>query len=235
MTSGQFVMFLAAAFWVLLHVGLAGSPLRWRLVGAIGENGFRGLFSLLSAVGLFFLIWAYGQARSPDHFYGLWVADRWTYFIPIVIMPFAFLLLVAALTPRNVTLAGADMVARGEVEPRGIFRITRHPMLWAFALWAAAHIPPNGDLGSLQLFLAVLIVSVAGMFSIDRKRARQQPATWPAYAAATSVLPFGAILAGRNRLALSELGWGRIALAALAFLLVWMWHGALIGVSALPG
>ena len=45
------------------------------------------------------------------------------------------------------------------------------------------------------------------MPSIDAKVAARDPAAWDRYAARTSILPFGAIAAGRNRLALGEIGW----------------------------
>ena len=37
----------------------------------------------------------------------------------------------------NPALPGAP-AALGE--PRGVFAVTRHPMMWAFALWSAAHL-----------------------------------------------------------------------------------------------
>ena len=54
-------MILAALYWIALHLGVAG-PLRPALAGRLGETGFRGLFSLLSAVGLAWLIFAFRAA-----------------------------------------------------------------------------------------------------------------------------------------------------------------------------
>ncbi|MGH8453917.1 MAG: NnrU family protein [Nevskiales bacterium] len=51
----------ACATWFLLHLLVAGV---WRpaLGARLGENGFRGLFSALSAVFLGLMIWTYTQA-----------------------------------------------------------------------------------------------------------------------------------------------------------------------------
>jgi uncharacterized membrane protein len=58
----------------------------------------------------------------------------------------------------------------------------------------------NGDAASLLFFGAFLLTALAGMPSIDAKVAARDPEGWRHFAAATSILPFGAIASGRNRL-----------------------------------
>jgi uncharacterized membrane protein len=127
-------------------------------------------------------------------------------------------------------MGGAGLLAQG---PRGIQRVTRHPMLNAFALWALVHVLGNGDSASLVFFGAFLVTAVAGMPSIDAKMARRHGAAWAGFAAASSILPFGAILAGRNRLVVREIGW----IAPLAGLVAWAAllhaHRHVFGVPAL--
>jgi len=223
----------AALFWLLIHLGLAGSSLRGRMVARIGDNGFRGLFSLLSAIGLAALIMGFGAARAGNDVL-LWSAPDWCRWIPIIGMPAALLLFVGSVSVPNPGLVGADRLLAAPEPARGMLRITRHPMLIAFALWAALHIPASGDLAGLLLFLAILVVAIAGTFSIDRKRAASMPRDWPRYAAATSILPFAAIVQGRNRLVWAEIGWWRIAVALLAWMILLYLHGTIVGVSALP-
>jgi uncharacterized membrane protein len=225
----------AVAVWVCIHLGLAGSPLRGALVARIGDNGFRSLFSILSAIGLAGLIYGYGDARSGSGNIALWPPQPWAHWLAIVGMLPALVLLVGSLTVPNPGLVGADKLLAREDPARGILRVTRHPMLWSFALWAALHIIPNGDLASLLLFGAVLIVALAGMASIDRKRARSMPQDFPRFAAVTSVVPLAAIAAGRNRLIVAELGWHWLALAVVGWL-AFMWlHPWAIGVPVLAG
>jgi uncharacterized membrane protein len=223
-------MALAALFWLALHLVIAG-PLRLSLAERLGEKGFRGLFSLLSAAGLAWLILAY---RSAD-LVPLWGALPGAGVIAIVLVLIAFVLLVFSIAPSNPTLAGADQMLRGELAATGIFRITRHPGLWAFALWAAAHLYANGDLASLLLFGAILVTALNGMASIDRKRQRAMGARWEAFAAKTSRLPFAAIIAGRNELRLAELSPWRAALALVLFLAALFLHGLVLGVSPVAG
>src|SRR5918912_150848 len=69
----------------------------------------------------------------------------------------AFVLLVFGASADNPTSPAADRMKPGELPVRGITRITRHPMLWAFALWALAHLIVNGHLAGVLLFGAILV------------------------------------------------------------------------------
>jgi uncharacterized membrane protein len=142
----------------------------------------------------------------------------------------AFVLFVASVTAPNPTAVGGER-ALGR-EPRGIGRITRHPMLWSFALWAAVHALGNGDTASLLFFGAFGATALAGMPSIDAKVAARDPAAWDRYAARTSILPFGAIAAGRNQLALGEIGWLAPALGFALWLGLLVLHPTIFGVPA---
>ena len=93
---------------------------------------------------------------------------------------------------------------------KGMVRITRHPFLWGVALWALGHLIVNGDRASLVLFGSLLALAVFGTASIDAKRRRKLGATWDAFAAQTSNLPFAAILSGRQSLKLGEIGLWRL-------------------------
>jgi uncharacterized membrane protein len=209
--------------------------LRATLLARLGENRYAGMFSVLSVIGLAGLIYGYGAARSGGGNVALWSAGAWAHWLAAIGMLPAVILLVGSLTVPNPGLVGAEKLLQRDEPARGILRVTRHPMLWAFALWAALHILPNGDLASLLLFGGILVVALNGMRSIERKRARSNPQDWPRFAAVTSALPFAAIAQGRNRLVLGEIGWHWLGLAVVAWLaLIWL-HRLAIGVPALPG
>jgi uncharacterized membrane protein len=142
----------------------------------------------------------------------------------------AFVLFVASVMGRNPTAVGGGPL---DAEPCGIQRITRHPMLWSFAIWAAVHVLANGDSASLVFFGAFLVTALAGMLSIDAKLARRDPAGWAKLAAATSILPFGAVASGRNRLELAEIGWIPFAVGGTIWLGLLLLHPHVFGVAAL--
>ena len=219
------LLILAALLFVGLHVGIAGSSLRGVLVARLGENRFLGAFSLATLVALVLLVLAWRGAETTP----LWFAPAALRWILAALMLPAFVLFMAS-HKRNPTAVGGKGL--GE-EPRGIQRVTRHPMLWSFAVWAAIHMLGNGDTAALVFFGAFLVTALAGMPSIDGKLARRHPEAWPGFAAKTSILPFGAILAGRNRLALAEIGWMPPAVGLVLWAAVLHFHRTFFGVPVL--
>jgi uncharacterized membrane protein len=218
---------IAALVWIGVHVGLAGTGLRGVLVARLGEGGFRIAFSLASFASIFLLIEAWKAAETTP----LWFAPGWLRWVLALLMLPAFILFVASVAEPNPTAVGGE--TRLGAEARGIQRITRHPMLWSFALWAAIHMVGNGDSASLLFFGAFLVTALAGMPSIDAKLAQRAPAEWPRLAASTSIIPFGAILAGRNRLAPGEIGWVPPVIGTLAWAALLHFHPRIFGVSPL--
>lgn len=226
-------LLLAAAAFVLLHVGVAGSPLRAVLVRRLGK-GYLGLFSLLSALALAAMIGAYHAAAAPGVNFDLWVTPRWALWLPFVGMPLALFLLVASMTTKSPTAVGAEALLAAPEPARGVLRLTRHPMLSAFSLWALLHLAANGDAASVVVFAAVLVVSVNGMYSIDRKRAAAEAEGWARFAGVTSRLPFAAIASGRNHLALAEIGAARPIAGLALWGLLLASHAWIYGASPLP-
>ena len=215
---------LAAAAWVLLHLGVAG-PLRPALVRRLGLPAYRGLFSILSALCLAGLVWAYREAPYQE----LWPTRPALSLVPLLVMPVAVLLLVGSLRPSNPTMAGPDMVLKGELPVTGFTKITRHPMLWAFALWAASHMAANGDVATWLLAGAILVTALNGMVSIDRKRAAQFSDTWQRFKDKTSIIPLAAVLQGRARLKASDIGLINIVLSAVLYAIILWLHEKILG------
>ena len=104
-------------------------------------------------------------------------------------------------------------------------------MLWSFALWAFVHMLGNGDTAALVFFGAFLVTALAGMPSIDAKLAQRAPGAWARLAATTSILPFGAIAAGRNRLVPGEIGWMPPVVGLVAWAALLHFHRAIFGVA----
>lgn len=73
----------------------------------------------------------------------------------------------------------------------GILGVTRHPVLWALALWAVAHVVPNGDVAHVVLFGTLLALCLAGMTLMDRRAAKRLGRDrWAELAAQRPLLPF---------------------------------------------
>ena len=74
----------------------------------------------------------------------------------------------------------------------------------------------------------------ASTVSIDAKRQRALGSDWKAFAAATSNVPFLAIVAGTQRVKLGEIGWWRPLIGVTLYAVLMVVHPYLFGVSALP-
>lgn len=185
---------LAATIFVLSHVGISSTPLRSWLLGHLGERLYLGLYSLLSALLLVWVVMAWQAAPVVV----LWEPLTFWRHLPYGVMAICCVLLVGGQTAPNPSLAGRPVA--GGWHPQGVLTVTRHPMLWAIGLWALVHIPANGDLASLVLFASMAGLAFAGILSIERRKAREAPALWQAVRAQTSILPLLALLQGRARL-----------------------------------
>jgi uncharacterized membrane protein len=219
------LLVVAAVVWLGIHFGIAGTRLRDWLVGRIGELPFHAVFSVVSIGAIVFLVWTWRGAPTTP----LWYAPGWLRWMLVAVMLVAFVLFVASVGRRSPTMVG--LPGATVQPPRGIQRITRHPMLWSVALWAAVHVIGNGDTAAIVFFGAFLVTALAGMPSIDAKLARRDPALWQALSAATSSVPFVAITQGRNRFVPREIGWLTMVIAVVAWAAVLHLHPWLFGVA----
>jgi len=221
---------IAACFlFFAIHIFVSGTSLRDRLVAMMGENRFRGLFSLAS-LGL--IVWAGFAYRSAKNTDPLWIAPDWMPHAGAVIVLIAFLFAVLGLaTPNPTSVQQEGLLKKGEDAARGIVRVTRHPFLWGMTLWAAFHVAANGDAASVIFFGTFIVVALAGMVSLDAKRKRALGAEWDAFAAKTSLIPFVAIAAGRTSFDFKGIGFARLAIAVLVFALFLWAHPWLFGAA----
>ncbi len=231
------ILVAAALSFVLLHLLVSGTRVRDALTGTIGQGPYMGLFSLASLGLIVWMSMAYGAAQRSGVNPVFWGATTVTKEIQLGLMLLAFLLVVPGLTTPNPTSVRQEGALSRPDVVKGMLRITRHPFLWGVAVWAAGHLMVNGDAASLVLFGALLVLSIFGTVSIDAKRKRALGATWEAFAAKTSNLPFAAIASGRQSLAvgeIAEIGWWRIVLAITLWAGMIFLHPIVFGARALP-
>lgn len=220
---------LAAFYFLGIHVFVSGSGLRDWIVARTGEQGFLGLFSLLSLVGIVWLVRAYSAAPAIL----LFASPLWFRPIALVLVLCAGLLVVVGLATPSPTATGGDGLIDAEEPATGLLRVTRHPFLMGVALWALTHLIASGDAAGSVLFLTMLLLGAIGPGLIDRKRARRFGEKWQPFAEATSVIPFVAIAQGRNRFVPGEIGTVRVVAAVGVYAGFLAAHGWLFGVNPL--
>ena len=216
------IVALSLAF-VITHIGLSHGRLRQSLVDRLGLWPFRGLYSLISLLTLApaAILWWQNRHLGPV----LWVLPWWPErILAAVLVLFGLLLLLQSLgTPSPSSIAPA------KIEARGVLRITRHPMNMGLALWGLAHMLANGTVGDVAFFGAFVIVGVAGAYHMDRRIRRHKGQPFAEFCRETSVLPFSAILRGRNRLAVDELSFPLALIAVGVFAVLVVFHGRWFG------
>jgi uncharacterized membrane protein len=224
-------LFLAMLCFVGGHFVLSWPPARARLVTAMGEKPFQGVYSLVSLLFLGWVIMAYRHAPVV----GLWDLGLLGRAIAVTLMPVALVLAVVGLTTPNPTAVGGERLGDANRAVRGIVTITRHPFLWGAALWALVHLAANGDAASTILFGGILVLALFGMAAIDHKRALRMGDAWRAIAAKTSAVPFAAAAAGRVKVDWKGIGWWRPAAGVALYVILLYTHGWLFGARLISG
>lgn len=162
-----------AAFFVTHSVPLRPS-FRPRLQQALGRRGFTLTYSALSLATLGWLIAAAGRAPYVP----LWDWAPWQNLVPLIVMlPVCLTLSLAIARPNPFSFGGARNETFDPARP-GIVRLHRHPLLLALALWATAHVLPNGDLAHVILFGIFAGFAALGQRLIDRRKRREMGADW---------------------------------------------------------
>ncbi|MEO3427249.1 NnrU family protein [Pelagibius sp. CAU 1746] len=216
--------FAAIAVFLAAHVLPAATGLRVLLIEKLGRPAYLAVYSLVS---LATIAWVIAAALAAPYI-ELWAPSRATALVPLAAMLPASILLAGALwqpSPLSVSFRG------GLADPRraGLAAQFRHPVLWAFFLWAAAHLVANGDLVSLILFGSLAGFSLAGMKRMERRaRARLSEADYAAAAAQTDGGPAARLRRVVPLCGVIDLLAGLLLYAALLHL-----HGPVIGLDPL--
>lgn len=183
------------------HLVLSSRGLRPVLVGRLGAQGFQGVYSLVVLVLFVMLVWTWWPARHSGPL--LWSFAG----VPGVRE------LAIALAFTGVALIALSFFQPSPVIPvpglptasRGLTRITRHPLFVGLGLWGLGHVLVNGYLSDVVFFGGFPVFSFVGGLHQDSRRRAEDGTRLRAFYEETSVVPFGAIVSGRNRLVLGEI------------------------------
>jgi uncharacterized membrane protein len=139
-------------FFLNHSVRIVADGWRSQFIEDKGVLVWRGLYTVVSLVGLGLMIYGFGLSRADPVF--LWNPPAWTRTTAIILTLFAFFLFAAANIPHNHIKAKLG-----------------HPMFAGTKIWAFAHLIANGRLGDALLFGCFLVWAIVG-FSAARKRDR---------------------------------------------------------------
>ncbi len=221
-------LLIATAAFVGSHIALSSTSLRGVLREKLGERGFIVLYSALAIVTIAWMAVAYGAAPHVP----LWDLGPGARPVTLMLMPFAAELVAGGLIVPNPTAVGMERRAASDDPAPGMLRITRHPVMWGFGIWALSHLPPNGDLASLVFFGALAGLALGGTVLIDRKKRLALGSNWPPLAEITSNVPFAALIARRTKLQPGTLLLP-LAVGLLLYVVLLYAHPYIVGVPVL--
>jgi uncharacterized membrane protein len=166
------------------HIGLSTTALREHLVLRLGENPFRGIYSLIAFAFFVPLIWVYFTHKHAGP--RLWTlpTDIPLLFVMYVGMAVAFILVIGSLVRPS---PGA--VVPGSATPRGVQRITRHPLFMGLALFGLLHLLPNSTTGDIVFFGGFPVFSLIGGWHQDQRKLTGS-ASYRQFHQSTPFLPF---------------------------------------------
>jgi len=143
-----FWLCLGVLIWSATHFLPAAAPgFRGRLVGRLGEQPYKGLFSLLLLAAIAFLV--IGWRASPPAL--VYPSPEWLLILANIVVLMAFVLFVASAAPSNLK------------------RVIRHPQLTAVILWSGAHLCVNRDWRSLVLFGGLGLWAIVMVTLLNRR------------------------------------------------------------------
>lgn len=130
-------------FFAVHSISIFNRPWRNRMVGRLGEGGWKALYSLVAGAGFACAVYGYGLARQEPAV--LYIPPAWLRHVTMLLMLPVFPCLLAAYLPGRIRTA------------------LKHPMLNATKFWATAHLCANGGWHDVLLFGGFLLWA-----SIDR-------------------------------------------------------------------
>jgi len=147
---GLAILILGLAIFIGTHVFVSLRGHREQLIARIGAGPYKGLFSLVSILGVVLAACGFALYRRTG-LIPVWSPPDFMRHLAEALMWPAFVLVAAAYIPGTIK------------------KTLKHPMLVGVKLWAFAHLISNGDLGGIVLFGSFLGWAVYDRISLKRR------------------------------------------------------------------
>ena len=179
---------LAAAniAFVGTHFALS-HPLRAPVIRFLGPGGFQLVYNLIAAITLAWVYFAFVAAPAGAPLWGGFGNAVWI--VASALTMLGSVLFVGSVVCPNPALPTPMAAKQAAGNPQGALRVTRHPMMWGFALWACAHIVAATTPRTLITMGAVLFLALVGAKMQDAKKRAAMGNAWKGWESRTSFVP----------------------------------------------
>lgn len=183
MDANLITLAAANAAFVGSHFAMS-HPLRATMVRAMGEKGFSIAYSVVSFATLAWVYFAFTMAPPADL-----PGSGEIGWIAATIITWPAMVLLAGSFVGNPALPTPLAEAQARAEPKGVFRVTRHPMMWAIGLWALSHMVLFWSTRTMIAAFAMGTLALVGSKLQDGKKAKLMGEAWGEWSRKTSWWP----------------------------------------------
>jgi uncharacterized membrane protein len=182
--NGVLNLILASITFVGSHFVMS-HPLRRPMITIFGTRVFQGIYSLVSLALFYWMIVAFQGVPTGILYWPvgdrLWIAAS-------ILTLLASILLVGSFV-RNPALPNPKAEELAAKMPGGVFLVTRHPMMWSFALWGVAHILIAPRIEVFILAGSIIFLALAGSKGQDIKKQTTMGVDWEGWMRKTHYFP----------------------------------------------
>jgi uncharacterized membrane protein len=146
------ILILGLAIFIGTHLFVSLRAQREKLIARIGAGPYKGVFSLVSILGLVLVVYGFSLYRR-EGLIPVWSPPDFLRHVTDALMWPAFVFVAAAYLPGHIKKA------------------LQHPMLAGVKVWAFAHLLSNGDLGGIVLFGSILGWAIYDRISLKHRAA----------------------------------------------------------------
>lgn len=183
METSLVILAAANAAFVGTHFAMS-HPLRAPMVKALGDNGFQIAYVVVSAATLAWVYFAF-LAAPPADLPGSGEAG----WIIATILTLPAMILLAGSLIGNPALPTPMAETQARAEPKGVFLVTRHPMMWGIGLWAISHMVLFWSTRTMITAFAMGVLALLGAHFQDAKKESLMGDAWAEWESKTSYWP----------------------------------------------
>jgi uncharacterized membrane protein len=218
---------LWAALFLGTHFAISSAAVRPRLINAVGEQPYLGIYSIVAFATLGPLIYEFAKHKHAGPLLWYLRANAPLRLFAWLLMLTALILFVASLINPNPGGLGAPRARTSD--PHGVLKITRHPGFVAFTLFGFAHLLMNGWAGDVIFFGTFPALGILGGIHQDARKVRDLGQPYRDFKSKTSFVPFAALINGRDRWSAADMPWTAIGVGTVLTIAIVALHPTIFG------
>ncbi len=219
---------MLSSLFVATHLLISSQAVRPRLIKLIGEQPYRGVYSMAAFATLIPMIIVFAHHKHTGPMLGYLREYGPARLLTWLLMFAALVILTAGVinpSPSSIVAPAGGSASAAH----GVLKLTRHPAFVAFSLFGFAHMLMNGWAGDLMFFGAFPALGIFGGFHQDRRKLRDLGENYRRFVESTSFFPGAALISRRQRWTASDTPWAAIGIGVAVGVVLVLFHPHMFG------